>query len=44
MILQGQATFYDQNETVTVVNRYEGILLPRVRSIVFRAPEMRISY
>jgi mannose-6-phosphate isomerase-like protein (cupin superfamily) len=29
VILQGQATFHDDNGTVTVVNKYEGILLPR---------------
>src|SRR5947209_11785205 len=29
VVLQGQATFRDENETVTVVNQYEGILLPR---------------
>jgi mannose-6-phosphate isomerase-like protein (cupin superfamily) len=29
IILQGQATFHDQDDNVTVVNKYEGILLPR---------------
>lgn len=29
VILQGQATFHDEQGNVTVVNRYEGILLPR---------------
>jgi mannose-6-phosphate isomerase-like protein (cupin superfamily) len=29
VILQGQATFHDEQDQVTVVNRYEGILLPR---------------
>jgi mannose-6-phosphate isomerase-like protein (cupin superfamily) len=29
VILQGQATFRDENDNVTVVNKYEGILLPR---------------
>lgn len=29
VILQGQATFHDEEENVTVVNKYEGIMLPR---------------
>jgi mannose-6-phosphate isomerase-like protein (cupin superfamily) len=29
VVLQGQATFRDEEENVTVVNRYEGIMLPR---------------
>ena len=29
VVLQGQATFHDENDTATVVNRYEGILLPK---------------
>jgi len=29
IVLQGQATFRDENDTPTVVNRYEGIMLPK---------------
>ena len=29
VILQGQATFYDEAAKATVVNRYEGIMIPR---------------
>jgi len=29
VVMQGQATFHDENETVRVVNQYEGILIPR---------------
>ena len=29
VILQGQATFHDETGKATVVNKYEGILLPR---------------
>jgi len=29
VILQGQATFHDEADNATVVNQYEGILLPR---------------
>jgi mannose-6-phosphate isomerase-like protein (cupin superfamily) len=29
VVLQGQATFHDENDTPTVVNRYEGIMLPK---------------
>ncbi len=29
VILQGQATFHDENDTPTVVNKYEGIMIPR---------------
>ena len=29
VILQGQATFRDENDTPTVVNKYEGIMIPR---------------
>jgi mannose-6-phosphate isomerase-like protein (cupin superfamily) len=29
VVMQGQATFHDENDTATVVNRYEGIMLPR---------------
>jgi|SRR5436190_6448121 len=29
VVMQGQATFHDENDTATVVNRYEGILLPK---------------
>ena len=29
VILQGQATFYDADEDATVLNPYEGIMLPR---------------
>lgn len=29
VVLEGQATFHDENETPTVVNRYEGIMIPR---------------
>jgi mannose-6-phosphate isomerase-like protein (cupin superfamily) len=29
VILQGQATFHDEEDNVTVVNKYEGILLPK---------------
>ena len=29
VILQGQATFYDESDKTTVVNPYEGIMLPR---------------
>jgi mannose-6-phosphate isomerase-like protein (cupin superfamily) len=29
VVMQGQATFHDEQENVTVVNQYEGILLPR---------------
>lgn len=29
VVLDGQATFYDKDETSTVVNRYEGIMLPK---------------
>jgi mannose-6-phosphate isomerase-like protein (cupin superfamily) len=29
IVLQGQATFHDENDTPTIVNQYEGILLPR---------------
>jgi mannose-6-phosphate isomerase-like protein (cupin superfamily) len=28
-VLEGQATFYDKDETPTVVNKYEGIMLPK---------------
>ena len=27
--MQGQATFHDEKDTTTVVNQYEGIMLPR---------------
>ena len=29
VILQGQATFHDENDTPTVVNKYEGIMIPK---------------
>jgi mannose-6-phosphate isomerase-like protein (cupin superfamily) len=29
VILQGQATFHDEDDNTTVVNKYEGIMLPR---------------
>jgi quercetin dioxygenase-like cupin family protein len=29
VVLQGQVTFHDEADAVTVVNKYEGILLPR---------------
>jgi mannose-6-phosphate isomerase-like protein (cupin superfamily) len=29
VILQGQATFHDEEENLTVVNKYEGIMLPK---------------
>ena len=29
IVLEGQATFYDKDDTPTVVNRWEGVLLPR---------------
>jgi mannose-6-phosphate isomerase-like protein (cupin superfamily) len=29
VVLQGQATFHDEHGTDTVVNKYEGIMLPR---------------
>jgi mannose-6-phosphate isomerase-like protein (cupin superfamily) len=29
VVLEGQATFYDENEEPTVVNQYQGIMLPR---------------
>jgi mannose-6-phosphate isomerase-like protein (cupin superfamily) len=29
MVLQGQATFYDEEGTATVVNKYEGMWLPK---------------
>ena len=29
VILQGQATFYDEADNATVVNKYEGIMLPK---------------
>ena len=28
VVLQGQATFHDENDNTTVVNKYEGIMLP----------------
>ena len=28
-VLQGQATFHDENDTPTVVNKHEGIMIPR---------------
>ena len=29
VILQGQATFHDETDAATVVNKYEGIMLPK---------------
>lgn len=29
VVLQGQATFHDEEEEIRVVNRYEGIMIPR---------------
>ena len=29
VVMQGQATFHDENDAATVVNQYEGIMLPR---------------
>jgi mannose-6-phosphate isomerase-like protein (cupin superfamily) len=29
VVLQGQATFHDQDDNTTIVNKYEGIMLPR---------------
>ncbi len=29
IVLEGQATFYDEDDNPTVVDRYEGILLPK---------------
>ncbi len=29
LVLEGQATFYNKDHTPTVVNRYEGVLLPK---------------
>src|SRR5688572_28142077 len=29
VVLQGQATFRDENDTARVVNKYEGIMLPK---------------
>src|SRR5947208_13661355 len=29
VVLQGQATFHDENDTPTVVNKHEGIMIPR---------------
>lgn len=29
VVLQGQATFHDEEDNSTVVNKYEGIMLPR---------------
>ena len=29
IVLEGQATFYDYDDNPTVVNKYEGIMLPR---------------
>jgi mannose-6-phosphate isomerase-like protein (cupin superfamily) len=29
VVLDGQATFYDKDEVATVVNKYEGIMLPK---------------
>ena len=29
VVLEGQATFYDEHEQPTVVNKHEGIMLPR---------------
>ena len=37
VILQGQATFYDDKGTETVVNKYEGIFLPRGTFYYFHA-------
>ena len=29
LVLEGQATFYDKDDVATVVDKYEGVLLPR---------------
>ena len=37
IVLEGQATFFDKDETPTVVNPFEGILLPRGTYYHFRS-------
>jgi mannose-6-phosphate isomerase-like protein (cupin superfamily) len=37
VVLQGQATFHDEQENVTVVNKNEGILLPRSAYYYFQS-------
>ena len=35
VILQGQATFHDEEENLSVVNKYEGIMIPRGAAYYF---------
>ena len=37
IILEGEATFYDENDTPTVVHQYEGITLPRGAFYYFKS-------